>query len=549
MEYADIRYVRGNDVTLLVKVKTPVIGDGGQPVTDESGNITFEECELDTFDEWGLRVVRQGIKTNIHTVLFDAGTDRGTIVVKLPYTLPCGTYALEFVGQRNDQHVRSYELVMFGIVEDNKDANVIFGEIGGHRSLDLDITVQYVAQTTTRGKNAYELWRDLEGNENKTLQDYFDYLGRQEDYSNKADKVRNATNNNFATLDENGNIKDSGLNPQNFLNPNDLLEYPVNDNGVEYVDLGLPSGTLWATKNVGAATIYDYGNYYRFGTGTTKYHYSSPSDDSDFYQGSYFQIPLEYDTAHLVLGGDWVMPTREQINELIDNTDISWEENYQNSGVNGIVFANNGQKLFIPAGGWVQSGESTGKGSYCDIWSNERSNSTDSNLLVGQSGGTASVNSVHCLTGMNVRGVIVRDNHSEKAQKYLTSHQDISFKEDAMIITPCAAFENLEYFTLYAKPSRYYKFKEYLSSSGTIELVAPRQDVFLSKYMFRMVVGGSNVTINIDAPQGYQVISPSSWDNHLDIDCEYIITIIFDGTTYILSYEKYAVEWVANEGL
>ena len=41
-------------------------------------------------------------------------------------------------------------------------------------------------------------------------------------------------------------------------------------NGHEWVDLGLPSGTKWATTNVGATTPEDYGNYYAWGETTTK---------------------------------------------------------------------------------------------------------------------------------------------------------------------------------------------------------------------------------------------------------------------------------------
>ena len=36
-------------------------------------------------------------------------------------------------------------------------------------------------------------------------------------------------------------------------------------NGHEYVDLGLPSGTLWATCNVGASKPEDYGDYFAWG--------------------------------------------------------------------------------------------------------------------------------------------------------------------------------------------------------------------------------------------------------------------------------------------
>ena len=553
MEYADIRYVRGNDVTLVVTVKTPVLDSEGQPVTGASGGITYETCELDTFDEWGLRIVRQGIKSNHYPAGAEAGVDRGTIVVTIPYTLPCGTYALEFTAIRNDQHVRSYELVMFGIVEDNKDANVVFGEIGGHRSLDLDLTVQYISQTTTRGKNAYELWREMEGNEDKTLQDYFDYLGFQEDYNAKADKVKNANNGNFAALDANGNIKDSGKNESSFLNQEDLLAFPVDNNGYDYVDLGLPSGTLWATKNVGAVDVWDYGNYYRFGTGSRKYIYGSPSDDSDYYQGQYSVLPLEYDTAYVVLGGGWEMPTREQIRELINETGIEWVENYRNSGVSGITFSNNGQELFIPAGGWIQSGEQAGVGSYCDIWTKEKSTSSDANLLTASFFGNADINVVHCLTGMNVRGVIKRNEYKNKVPKYITSHQDISAKQDVVKIINNVSINPMLPIVA-AKPSCYYNLgavtQPSIGAFGLlINLYAPRQDAMLSKYMFRVLVNSGNLNVTLASLEGLQILYPTNWSSTLEEGYEYIITVIYDGIDYILSYEKYSVPQVSDEGL
>ncbi|MCI7430492.1 MAG: hypothetical protein MSS84_06410, partial [Bacteroidales bacterium] len=50
---------------------------------------------------------------------------------------------------------------------------------------------------------------------------------------------------------------------------------PASDpaNGHDYVDLGLPSGTKWATCNVGASTPEEYGNYYAWGETTPKAYY------------------------------------------------------------------------------------------------------------------------------------------------------------------------------------------------------------------------------------------------------------------------------------
>lgn len=74
----------------------------------------------------------------------------------------------------------------------------------------------------------------------------------------------------------------------------------------EYVDLGLPSGTLWATMNVGATSVTDYGNYYMYGKGTTQYN----SSDST-YTGSEITLNSNVDTATQVWGEGWHIPTKE----------------------------------------------------------------------------------------------------------------------------------------------------------------------------------------------------------------------------------------------
>ena len=118
-------------------------------------------------------------------------------------------------------------------------------------------------------------------------------------------------------------------------------------NGHEYVDLGLPSGTKWATMNVGASSETDYGNYYMYGMGSKTY------DSTDTpYAGTEDPLATSADTAAQVWGGDWHMPTIEQMQELTANTTYKWVTDYKGSGINGGTFtATNGAVLFIPAAG------------------------------------------------------------------------------------------------------------------------------------------------------------------------------------------------------
>ena len=132
-------------------------------------------------------------------------------------------------------------------------------------------------------------------------------------------------------------------------------------NGHEYVDLGLPSGTKWATMNVGASSETDYGNYYQYGKGAAQY--AATSGDSN-YSGTENPLAASADTAVQMWGGPWHMPTREQMQELIANTTYQWVTNYKDSGTNGGTFtAKNGAVLFLPAAGYWGDGNKYSLGS------------------------------------------------------------------------------------------------------------------------------------------------------------------------------------------
>lgn len=114
----------------------------------------------------------------------------------------------------------------------------------------------------------------------------------------------------------------------------------------EYVDLGLPSGTLWAKWNVGATSETEYGNYYRYGRGAATY--KETSGDSR-YSGTENPLAASADTAAQVWGGSWHMPTKAQFSELMRNTNYEWTTI---DGVNGGKFtATNGNYVFFPATG------------------------------------------------------------------------------------------------------------------------------------------------------------------------------------------------------
>ena len=137
----------------------------------------------------------------------------------------------------------------------------------------------------------------------------------------------------------------------------------------EYVDLGLPSGTLWATCNIGANVPEEYGDYfawgetepketydwstYKWSTGNydtlTKYCSKSNYGYND-YTDDKTELEPEDDAAYVNWGPSWRMPTRGQQDELREQCNWMWTTQ---NGVNGwLVTGPNGNTLFLSAAGY-----------------------------------------------------------------------------------------------------------------------------------------------------------------------------------------------------
>ena len=130
-----------------------------------------------------------------------------------------------------------------------------------------------------------------------------------------------------------------------------------------YVDLGLPSGTMWATTNVGASNPEDYGNYYAWGETTPKAEYT---EDNYTYSDNPTTLPSEADAVAVNWGGEWITPTVDDLEELKNNCTSEWTSI---NGVYGRVFtAQNGNSIFMPAAGRFTSTLGSA-GTYGDYWS------------------------------------------------------------------------------------------------------------------------------------------------------------------------------------
>ena len=145
-------------------------------------------------------------------------------------------------------------------------------------------------------------------------------------------------------------------------------------NGYAYVYLGL--SVKWATCNVGANKPEDYGNYYAWGETSTKSNYSSSNSPTEGLSESELQsqgyidsegnLTPQYDAATANWGGNWRMPTKEELNELI--TRCTWEWTTQN-GVNGYkVTGPNGNSIFLPAAGYRLASSLIDAGGFGSYW-------------------------------------------------------------------------------------------------------------------------------------------------------------------------------------
>lgn len=156
----------------------------------------------------------------------------------------------------------------------------------------------------------------------------------------------------------------------------------------EAVDLGLPSGLKWASFNLGASNPEEYGDYYAWGETEPKSKYDwdtykwcmgsestltkycpSPSYGYNGFSDTKTVLDSEDDAAHMVLGGEWRMPTTEEWEELFDNCSYSFDNTLMNGVYVLKVTGPNGNSVFFPAAGHRNGYALNHADSECFYWS------------------------------------------------------------------------------------------------------------------------------------------------------------------------------------
>ena len=180
------------------------------------------------------------------------------------------------------------------------------------------------------------------------------------------------------------------------------------------VDLALPSGVLWADKNIGATTPYEDGLYFSWGnitghTGDDGYDFGTDNE------GPYASTPgaemtgniptnTTYDAARHNMGAPWRMPTVGEFQELAANCDSEWTDE---DGVAGRRFTSriNGNSIFFPASGSRGGSGLDGRGSYGHYWSASLYSQSDGYSLNFTSGGVNPAGNYLRFYGFSVRAV------------------------------------------------------------------------------------------------------------------------------------------------
>ena len=200
----------------------------------------------------------------------------------------------------------------------------------------------------------------------------------------------------------------------------------------DWVEIG---GVKWATKNVGALTVTDYGQYFQWGDtqGFTAdqvsgnchsktfvwadYKYCSGAGTSSSAITKYNStdgktvLDLSDDAARVNMGGLWRMPTTAEFQALGTATTSAWTTDYQGSGVSGLVLTDktdSSKVLFFPAAGRCRNGSVSYVGSRGNYWSSSVSSSNVqfADFLYFDSSGVYWQRSSYRYYGFAVRGVL-----------------------------------------------------------------------------------------------------------------------------------------------
>ena len=154
-----------------------------------------------------------------------------------------------------------------------------------------------------------------------------------------------------------------------FGNVKSFSTQSAKENGYDYVDLGLPSGTVWASVNLGAESETEAGNYYAWGELTPKDYYGEDNYSAMSYQNEF--LPYSMDAARYQWGGRWRMPSAVDWDELLSHCEVTFLKDYSTSYGYYLITGQNGKSIKIPLGGYRIEGEGYEDGYLAYQWTGQ----------------------------------------------------------------------------------------------------------------------------------------------------------------------------------
>ena len=313
----------------------------------------------------------------------------------------------------------------------------------------------------------------------------------------------------------------------------------------EYVDLGLPSGTLWATMNVGASSPEGCGDYFSWGETETKERYiwstygwsdgtyntmrKYCTDSSYGTVDNKIELEPEDDAAYMNWGARWQMPSYDQLQELCNM--CSWQTTYVNGMYGYIVTGPNGNTLFLPTSGSAANGVGN-IGLYGYYWS--RTLVPDGpdiayDLKIGQD--NVAIDHTSRCSGLSVRAVrVVRDTTAD----FYVEPQSIDFSLVPVGETRTGVLtivnNTIEDLTLTASLEEPFLFKQGGDATSSMTVEVPGQSSIQLTVMFNGTTLGQfngNAIIQKSTLDGYRIVvpihalvyaSPNAQEGYVDLD-------------------------------
>ena len=322
-------------------------------------------------------------------------------------------------------------------------------------------------------------------------------------------------------FDGNVNIRKSTSDVDQINIPVHVLAYADASAQQEYVDLGLPSGTLWATCNVGASSPEEDGDHFAWGetepkeiyswltykwcngkyTSLTKYCTNSDYGTVD----NLLELEPGDDAAFVNMGPSWRMPTREQLDELKYECRRMWTTLNGRDGY--LIIGLNGNTLFLPAAGERVGAELNYVDSECCYWSRELTSYDDPVTAYATDFYTLAGSGRHC--GYSVRAVRM-------------SLDDVFIEQQGLDLVGVPVGESstdklnlvnntMEPVTITATVDAPFSFKNGEGSASSMTLVVPANSYAQVTVMFTPTTPGQfdgNVTFQSTALNGGLAVIP-----------------------------------------